>query len=318
MHAVCWQKYFEAVQLSSQQRIHVDLFDLESGEYLCPLCKSLCNTVIPIIPLQPQKINSENAEALAQLLTLAQWIQTVLARISGYNMKHTKGENPTMPVLFNQGMGDSTFEFHSILSFGVQSSIKYSNSIKEMVILFATTIYRIGLKVPPDEMDPRVPMMTWSTCAFTIQAIENLLGDEGKPLFGALQNRQHNGLKALMQFAVAQRMTCPQVLIQKHLVRLLSVVLPNLQSEDTPCLLSIDLFHVLVGAVLAFPSLYWDDTVDLQPSSISSSYNHLYLFHLITMAHTLQILLTIDTGSNILIASRKWSFSLPQQFIELD
>ena len=50
-------RYFEAVQLSSQQRIHVDLFDLESGEYLCPLCKSLCNTVIPIIPLQHQKIS---------------------------------------------------------------------------------------------------------------------------------------------------------------------------------------------------------------------------------------------------------------------
>uniref|UniRef100_A0A2K6EIX3 E3 ubiquitin-protein ligase n=1 Tax=Propithecus coquereli TaxID=379532 RepID=A0A2K6EIX3_PROCO len=296
MHAVCWQKYFEAVQLSSQQRIHVDLFDLESGEYLCPLCKSLCNTVIPIIPLQPQKINSENAEALAQLLPLARWIQTVLTRISGYNIRHAKGENPTIPVLFNQGMGDSTFEFHSILNFGVQSSIKYSNSIKEMVILFATTIYRIGLKVPPDETDPRIPMMTWSTCAFTIQAIENLLGDEGKPLFGALQNRQHNGLKALMQFAIAQRVTCPQILIQKHLVRLLSVLLPNLKSEDTPCLLSIDLFHVLVGAVLAFPSLYWDDAVDLQPSSVSSSYNHLYLFHLITMAHMLQILLTIDTG----------------------
>lgn len=296
MHAVCWQKYFEAVQLSFQQRIHVDLFDLESGEYLCPLCKSLCNTVIPIIPLQPRTISSENAEALAQLLTLARWIPTVLARISGYNIKHAKGENPTIPVLFDQGMGDSTFEFHSILSYGIQSSIKYSNSIKEMVILFATTVYRIGLKVPPDETDPRVPMMTWSTCAFTLQAIENLLGDEGKPLFGALQNRQHNGLKALMQFAIAQRSTCPQVLIQKHLIRLLSVVLPNLKSEDTPCLLSIDLFHVLVGAVLAFPSLYWDDTVDLQPSSISSSYNHLYLFHLITMAHMLQILLTIDTG----------------------
>lgn len=40
-----------------------------------------------------------------------------------------------------------------------------------MVLLFATTIYRIGLKVPPDETDPRIPMMTWSTCAFTIQAI---------------------------------------------------------------------------------------------------------------------------------------------------
>ncbi|KAK2500010.1 hypothetical protein MC885_010340 [Smutsia gigantea] len=296
MHAVCWQKYFEAVQLSSQQRIHAELFDLENGEYLCPLCKSLCNTVIPIIPLQPQRINSESAEALAQLLTLERWMQTLLARISGYNMKHAKGEHSIISVLFDQGLGDATFEFHSILSFGVQSPIKYSTSIKEMVVLFATTIYRIGLKVPPDEMDPRIPMMTWSTCAFTIQAIENLLGDEGKPLFGALQNRQHNGLKALMQFAIAQRGTCSQVLIQKHLIRLLSVVLPNLKSEDTPCLLSVDLFHVLVGAVLAFPSLYWDDNVDLQPSSISSSYNHLYLFHLVTMAHMLQILLTIDTG----------------------
>lgn len=61
-----------------------------------------------------------------------------------------------------------------------------------------------------------------------------------------------------------------------------------------PMLMSI--FLSQVGAVLAFPSLYWDETVDLQPSSVSSSYNHLYLFHLITMAHMLQILLTIDTG----------------------
>uniref|UniRef100_A0A8C4LYA4 E3 ubiquitin-protein ligase n=1 Tax=Equus asinus asinus TaxID=83772 RepID=A0A8C4LYA4_EQUAS len=216
MHAVCWQKYFEAVQLTSQQRIHVDLFDLESGEYLCPLCKSLCNTVIPIIPLQPQRIN-----------------RYILIYILSQITQHTKNqENLT------NSQGKKKSNANPVM-------IKYSNSIKEMVILFATTIYRIGLKVPPDETDPRVPMMTWSTCAFTLQAI---------------------------------------------------VVLPNLKSEDTPCLLSIDLFHVLVGAVLAFPSLYWDDTVDLQPSSISSSYNHLYLFHLITMAHMLQILLTIDTG----------------------
>lgn len=51
-------RYFEAIQLNSRQRLHVEqVFDLENGEYLCPLCKSLCNTVIPIIPLQTQKIN---------------------------------------------------------------------------------------------------------------------------------------------------------------------------------------------------------------------------------------------------------------------
>ncbi|KAM7109239.1 LOW QUALITY PROTEIN: E3 ubiquitin-protein ligase UBR1 [Ciconia maguari] len=298
MHAACWQKYFEAMQLNFRQRLHVEqIFDLENGEYLCPLCKSLCNTVIPIVPLQAQKINSEDAEAVAQILSLARWLEIIIVRISGYSVKNAKGEKQNLPAFANKGMGNSALEFHSILSFGVQSSAKYSSSIKEMLILFATTIYRVGLKVAPNEADYRIPMMTWSTCAFTIQCIENLLETEGKPLFGSLQNRQHSGLKALVQFAAAQRTTSPQVLIQKHLIRLLGVLLPNFKVEDTPSLLEVDMFHILVGVVLSFPSLYWEDAVDLQPSSISSAYNHLYLFHLTTLAHITQIVVSSATES---------------------
>ncbi|XP_036239822.1 E3 ubiquitin-protein ligase UBR1 isoform X2 [Molothrus ater] len=298
MHAACWQKYFEAMQLNFRQRLHVEqIFDLENGEYLCPLCKSLCNTVIPIVPLQAQKINSEDAEAVAQILSLARWLEIVTVRISGYSVKNAKGEKQSLPPFTNKGTGNSTLEFHSILSFGVQSSAKYSSSIKEMLILFATTIYRVGLKVAPNEADSRIPMMTWSTCAFTIQCIENLLETEGKPLFGSLQNRQHSGLKALVQFAAAQRTTSPQLLIQKHLIRLLGVLLPNYKGEDTPSLLEVDMFHILVGAVLSFPSLYWEDAVDLQPSSVSSAYNHLYLFHLTTLAHIMQIVISSATES---------------------
>uniref|UniRef100_A0A8C6YAV6 E3 ubiquitin-protein ligase n=1 Tax=Naja naja TaxID=35670 RepID=A0A8C6YAV6_NAJNA len=204
MHAACWQKYFEAIQLNSRQRHHVEqIFDLGNGEYLCPLCKSLCNTVIPIIPLQEEKIN----------------------RYMNFN-----SQNFVAHIAFanSQLLGS----FHRI---------EYSNSIKEMVVLFATAIYRIGLQVAPNEVDPRIPIMTWSTCAFTIQCL---------------------------------------------------VILPNLKVEDTPSLLDVDLFHVLVGAVLSFPSLYWEDNVGLQPSAISSGCNQLYLFHLFTMAHITQIILT--------------------------
>uniref|UniRef100_A0A493TX90 E3 ubiquitin-protein ligase n=2 Tax=Anas TaxID=8835 RepID=A0A493TX90_ANAPP len=99
-----------------------------------------------------------------------------------------------------------------------------------------------------------------------------------------------------VQFAAAQRTTSPQVLIQKHLIRLLGVLLPNFKMEDTPSLLEVDMFHVLVGVVLSFPSLYWEDAVDLQPSSISSAYNHLYLFHLTTLAHITQIVISSAKG----------------------
>lgn len=47
-----------------------------------------------------------------------------------------------------------------------------------------------------------------------------------------------------------------------------------------------------VGLVLSIPSLYQEETVDLQPSAVSASYNHLHILHLVTMAHVLQILLS--------------------------
>lgn len=51
-------RYFEAVQNTTRNRLHADLIiDLENGEYMCPLCKSLCNTVIPLIPVEPSKLN---------------------------------------------------------------------------------------------------------------------------------------------------------------------------------------------------------------------------------------------------------------------
>ncbi|XP_063803728.1 E3 ubiquitin-protein ligase UBR1 [Pseudophryne corroboree] len=297
MHVTCWQKFFEAMQMNTRQRLHVELiYDLGNGEYLCPLCKCHCNTVIPIIPIVAQQVNSADAEALEQVLSLVRWLDVVKTRISGYNLEIPKGEKSISPEFLKSG-DDQSHEFRSILSFGVQPPLKYSASTKEILVHFATTVYRVGLNVPPNESDPRLPMMAWNTCAFTIQSIESLLQDEDKPLFGSLQNRQHANLKALVKFAEAQRVTCHQTTIQGHLAQLLAVFLPNMRLEGTPSFLSVDMFHLLVGSVLAFPSLYWEEGVDLHPSSLISAYNHLYLFRLLTMAHILQIIFTSATDT---------------------
>lgn len=52
-----------------------------------------------------------------------------------------------------------------------------------------------------------------------------------------------------------------------------------------------------MGLVLSIPSLYQEEAVDLQPSVVSSAYNHLHILHLVTMAHMLQVLLS-STGTN--------------------
>lgn len=40
-----------------------------------------------------------------------------------------------------------------------------------MLVVCATTIHRVGLQTAPNELCPKVPLMAWNTCAFTIQAI---------------------------------------------------------------------------------------------------------------------------------------------------
>uniref|UniRef100_A0A8C4ERQ6 E3 ubiquitin-protein ligase n=1 Tax=Dicentrarchus labrax TaxID=13489 RepID=A0A8C4ERQ6_DICLA len=276
MHATCWQKYFEAVQNTTRNRLHAELIiDLENGEYLCPLCKSLCNTVVPLIPLEPLVFNYENAEIIGQHLTLPRWIQIISVRIKG--LKSVTQDNEGQP------------DFRSILSYGVQEPRKFSDSIVEMLVVCATTVHRVGLQTAPNELCPRVPLMAWNTCAFTIQAIENILKEEDKPLFGSLQNRQLAGLKATVQFSAAQRLKSSQTVIQRHFSDMFGVLLPAGSRKNTPSLLEVDFFHLLVGLVLSIPSLYQEEAVDLQPSAVSSAYNDLHILHLVTMAHMLMM-----------------------------
>ncbi|XP_076014612.1 E3 ubiquitin-protein ligase UBR1 [Genypterus blacodes] len=296
MHATCWQKYFEAVQNTTRNRLHAELIiDLENGEYLCPLCKSLCNTVVPLIALEPLTFNYENAEIIGQHLTLPRWIQIISARIKG--LKSVAVENDSTAESSSDSgdaglCGEGQPDFRSILSYGVQEPRKFSESIAEMLVVCATTIHRVGLQTAPNELSSRVPVMAWNTCAFTIQAIENILQEEDKSLFGSLQNRQLAGLKAIVQFSAAQRLKSSQAVIQRHFADMLAVLVPLRGRENAPSVLEVDFFHLLVGMVLSIPSLYQEEAVDLQPSAVSSAYNHLHIIHMVTMAHVLQILLS--------------------------
>ncbi|XP_026159846.1 E3 ubiquitin-protein ligase UBR1 isoform X3 [Mastacembelus armatus] len=294
MHATCWQKYFEAVQNTTRNRLHAELIiDLENGEYLCPLCKSLCNTVVPLIPLEPLTFNYENAEIIGQHLTLPRWIQILSARIKG--LKSVTQDNDCNTESSDGGTGlcvEGQPDFRSILSYGVQEPRRFSDSIVEMLVVCATTVHRVGLQTAPNELCPRVPLMAWNTCAFTIQAIENILQEENKPLFGSLQNRQLVGLKAIVQFSASQRLKSSHAVIQRHFTDMLGVLIPVMSRKNTPSILEVDFVHLLVGLVLSVPSLYQEETVDLQPSAVSSAYNHLHMLHLVTMAHVLQVLLS--------------------------
>ncbi|TSK42134.1 E3 ubiquitin-protein ligase UBR2 [Bagarius yarrelli] len=88
MHSHCWQRYFEAVQAKEQRRqqrlrVHTS-YDVENGEYLCPLCECLSNTVIPLLPLTKTTCSNNEQPGLAH------WLNTTCQQIRALHCAHKK------------------------------------------------------------------------------------------------------------------------------------------------------------------------------------------------------------------------------------
>uniref|UniRef100_A0A8C5T726 E3 ubiquitin-protein ligase n=1 Tax=Malurus cyaneus samueli TaxID=2593467 RepID=A0A8C5T726_9PASS len=301
MHAHCWQRYFDAVQAKEQRRqqrlrVHTS-YDVENGEFLCPLCECLSNTVIPLLP--PPRV----------LFNRSVWFINLLNKLKALHLLRnedcaSKFEEICLFVCENVTVFmEKTKHFDSSCIFCFRNP--YSESIKEMLTTFGTATYKVGLKVHPNEEDPRVPIMCWGSCAYTIQTIERILADEDKPLFGHLPCRQVRNKWQSLSELVEKRGTC--ALLVKNIYIL--TLVPNEKNGNLPCILDIDMFHLLVSLVLSFPAIHCQDF-----SGVSLGTGDLHLFHLVTMAHIVQILLTSSTGNAIVstsVAQRTCGCSIP-------
>lgn len=294
MHAHCWQRYFDSVQAKEQRRqqrlrLHTS-YDVENGEFLCPLCECLSNTVIPLL-LPPRSILSRRLNFSDQP-DLAQWTRAIAQQIKVIQMLR-KGDSAA-----DKPSSEDTEDMNIIpIPEGFRPDFyprnPYSDSIKEMLTTFGTATYKVGLRVHPNEGDPRVPIMCWGTCAYTIQSIERILSEEEKPVFGPLPCRLDDCLRSLTRFAAAHWTVALLPVVQGHFCKLFASLVPSDGSEDLPCILDIDMFHLLVGLVLSFPALQCQDF-----SGSSLATGDLHIFHLVTLAHIVQILLTSRTEEN--------------------
>uniref|UniRef100_A0A7N9B1R9 E3 ubiquitin-protein ligase n=1 Tax=Mastacembelus armatus TaxID=205130 RepID=A0A7N9B1R9_9TELE len=248
MHATCWQRYFEAVQLKEQRRQqrlrgHTS-YDVENGEFLCPLCECLRNTVIPLLP------HTHSPDHRYAFNTRPQVPQLLPAQ--GHKHCSTQGVSEHIWI--------SSVHCDVSCDVTVFPRNPFSSSISEMITTFSMSAYKVGLKVNPNEQDHRVPVLSWSTCAYTIQSI-GIHSPEGY---------------------TPESCTGPVLQARTH------KALPH-TSGPTLYLVSLSL---QVYTVLSYSSVH---SLDQSGRSVVDS-AHLHLLHLVTVAHLVQILLTSNTG----------------------
>ena len=58
-----------------------------------------------------------------------------------------------------------------------------------LLIVVFQSVFSIAFDnaVEPDHHDERIPLMTWQTCAFTVQAVVWSVLDQGRSIFGQVR-----------------------------------------------------------------------------------------------------------------------------------
>lgn len=201
-----------------------------------------------------------------------------------------------------EGSADSTIT--TTAAAATAAPVAVSSSLNEMMSLYASATYSMGLGLNPFPEDDRVSLTAWYSCSYTIHAIENLLRDQGKPLFGELSSRQSDCLAALVRFATVCTHVTQPANLENQCHRLLLVLLMNHDSDDdgdkeNMVVTDVDAFGLLVTLVLSLPYAVRTRDDYVARHGISRRLPHgdgrdAFALHLVYVLHVVQILLSGD------------------------
>jgi len=155
MHASCWQKYVETVKLNENRRHNRYFgFNVKKNEYLCPLCETVGNSVLPLFPdlkqlnnnnnnnnakheqsTPPPSTNSFKKQKLTATLTFDEWLDGLVKTLENTVKKEQKDNkdvfiiNPcplsTITKLLSDAVGSNfktLFEFDSFITIATSNA----------------------------------------------------------------------------------------------------------------------------------------------------------------------------------------------------
>ncbi|EPX70460.1 N-end-recognizing protein Ubr1 [Schizosaccharomyces octosporus yFS286] len=124
MHIDCFKNLMTSVTLTTRSNPYRNHpHNLSMKEFLCPLCKGLCNTILPILWRPKEELNS--SEVRTNDCGLTAWLfpnpyinesmpSTQLYSINDINAQGTSSSNPIFPDLFQNAFKDSLKEVYTL------------------------------------------------------------------------------------------------------------------------------------------------------------------------------------------------------------
>ena len=246
VHIQCWEKYYTSVKeresLPYFQRRPRSCIDISQTEYLCPLCNSLCNSVLPLLPRAPV-YQCSAPEDINQDMSLSEFL-TYLERFSVEVMCTPKKVDNTTPPSRPNSSPSWTSVFTALLtSYSRSDSGASAETFMELFPKKLMKVYGNGAENKP--VSYSVPY-SWLACSFTLQAYECSTRLTGKNIFSNISERKDKFWHALIQYLANNCMIGVYEPVQ-HFGNVLFNFFCGVDCEISLSILDADLFSILIS-----------------------------------------------------------------------
>lgn len=320
MHMDCWKLYYTKIVQREQRRtfrLRQSLsFDLERSEYLCPLCESVCNDAVPLLPPPTQPVVAGNVEPQSLSLHPQQWLQGLYTIVDHKNARPmpppqappAEGEVADPPPAVSgtwlppslvsvvseltaaSGSPDTAAAFMEVFSSQYNMARPSLLAGADMVMWdLAHSMFRHGLDKNQNPEDERIIGSVLCSVAYTLRCCEEVQRYEDRALLTGLSERQLLALSAL----TASVAYTPSIVTKKQSAAVLTsacvTALTDLLGRSSTTLLEMDSFSVMVSLVLMLPTLF-----STTHATAKGGLQDQYMLQLCLFGQILQLLVTYD------------------------
>lgn len=217
MHALCFEKYFSNEMLKENRRPYRNrtpvLFDIEKKEFLCPLCRFLSNALLPLLPaLNSFTANGSYQQTVPDAMDFRCWYTSMddfIAEFRNANDKQMEVPQNTdefeeRTALFFQVYEETIIpKFEAMVGAPVYEKRSETASItgdstEEYIKKFCVAVHDVA-PFPTSSKNFEEYLVTWLSCAYTIESLEMLLRATNKPLSCELSIRYSSCLSGFVR-----------------------------------------------------------------------------------------------------------------------
>lgn len=218
MHASCFEKYFSNEVVKENRRPYRNrtpvLFDIEKKEFLCPLCRFLSNALLPLLPaLNSFNNNGCSAPSVPDAMDFSSWYTLMNDFIAEFRKANEKqmevsqnsDEFEERIALFSQVYHESVTPKLELIV-GAPAYAKdddsmslISDTIEEYIRKFCTAVHDVTPFPTTPSKNFEEYLVTWLSCAYTIESLEMLLRATNKSLCDELSIRYSSCLSGFVR-----------------------------------------------------------------------------------------------------------------------